>query len=258
MPPRQSSARRRSRALPCWRARPSVPPQPRPSPARARRSRRSPRSPARHRRPPLRQCLLARRDLGNWCRPAAPPAPCTGFRRQSTAKLAPVRRATSASASALVAAVTAVTSNRSRLRSTRSRVDLPIEPVAPRIAILRVMSGRPVAQRPSASRLEPGRRAGRARRHGPAAMTHILDPCPALHAAFEQVAALRGNRQHRRNASRGRPRPVPIAHAPPSNVAATIPAIKPLDGLVRADRRARACASRSCARRNRRRCRSTR
>jgi 1-deoxy-D-xylulose 5-phosphate reductoisomerase len=45
-----------------------------------------------------------------------------------------------------VAAVTATTSNRSGLRSIRSSADLPTEPVAPRIAILRVTSA-PIAGR---------------------------------------------------------------------------------------------------------------
>ena len=62
------------------------------------------------------------------------------------ASFARVRRAMPASASALVQAVTATTSNRSGLRSMRSSADFPTEPVAPRIAILRVTSA-PIAGR---------------------------------------------------------------------------------------------------------------
>ena len=66
----------------------------------------------------------------------------------TTASFARVRRAMSASAWTFVAAVTATTSKRSGERSTRSSVDRPIEPVAPRMAILRVTSVPVAGRRP--------------------------------------------------------------------------------------------------------------
>ena len=68
--------------------------------------------------------------------------------------------------------------------------------------------------------------------------TGILDPCPPLHSAFEQVAALRSNGEHRgEQRVRPVPRPIASAHAPPSKVAATIPPYRPSTVLFGADRR---------------------
>ncbi len=86
-----------------------------------------------------------------------------------TATCAPVRRAMTASSSTLRDAVTVVTANRSGDRSTRSSVDLPIEPVAPRRAILRVTSARSAGRLRSARQPAPARRGGRGCRRVPAA-----------------------------------------------------------------------------------------
>jgi 1-deoxy-D-xylulose-5-phosphate reductoisomerase len=92
-------------------------------------------------------------EVAAWIRPSIPPAtshsvpasasPKAFTRVESaiTASLAPVRRAASASASTLVCAVKATTSNRSGDRSIRSSVERPMEPVAPRIAIFQCLAG---------------------------------------------------------------------------------------------------------------------
>ena len=143
-----------------------------PSPAAARRCRRSP--PSSSRRPPAAASIerLARRPRrGSRCRPAAPRARPERVSSPITASRAPVRRAALGQAGDVAAAVSATTSNRSGARSIRSSVERPTEPVAPRMVMLAPHASARQSAPAAVSDARPGagRRAGRARRHGRAA-----------------------------------------------------------------------------------------
>ena len=135
-----------------------------------------------------------------------------------TASSAPVRRAMAASAVDVGRGGHRDDLEPSGERSTRSSVDVPTEPVAPRIAILRRhVSPDSCASAVSDSHrhqpVEPVEHAAVARKPGSA----ILDPGPPLHPAFEQVAALR---RDARRAAPGRTAPAEAranAQAPPSS-----------------------------------------
>ena len=132
---------------------------------------------------------------------------------------------------------------RSGSRSTRSSVELPTEPVAPRM----VTRLHPISRYSSAAHDQ--QRGDRRDRHQPvepvehAAMAGqqvaaVLHAGAALEPAFEQIAALREHREQRR----GKRQPHRQGHrrrasATPNSAASDHAADQPGPGLVRADRR---------------------
>ena len=188
--------RRPRPAPPCWRGR-RVPPlssaamvglrparaddrRHRPVGAGRRRPRRSPPRPPRPRcrfRPALPSGGVSR------SRRRSPPA---GRRPAGPASARPVDVAMRRSARA--------TSKRSRLRSIRSSVERPTEPVAPRMVTLRAPVTRGQRSRPSSSKVGEQRRGEQAVEpveHAAMAgqqRAAVLDPGAALHPAFVEIA----------------------------------------------------------------------
>ena len=186
----------------------------------------------------LGQGVARPRRPGSCCRQAARAARADAPRRRSTARRAPVVRAASASALALVCAVSATTSKRSGERPTRSSVDWPTDPVAPRIEMRFFKSHPP--RPPAAVRIATGNRPSSRSKMPPcpgSQRPESLIPARRFIQLSNRSPALRGDRHQRRQQQQD---PVQSDSCRPSaaeHACRDDAAVEARPGLARADRR---------------------